>query len=543
MERITIRFTIYLICIFASFLAACNDAANTGGDAQKESSPLQTEADSVADLMYGHYDASEFAECIEYGPQLIELYEKLEDSVSVSDVYGTMGVSYMRIGNMADAMKMTQQALHIDSLIGDPELLSSDFNNLAGIYLADGQVNRAKIFIDRAIDYERQTPDSASLSNRYGIASEIYARAGEGKKAMAFAHRGLDIARERADSVQMGKRLSQLGDACISAECYDEALSAYHECDVLLTDAMEHKGGNGPMISVAINLKQLGKASEKLKRTAEAIDYYERSTTLARKLDYKFLLAQTTQALGELYAKSQPDKAVELLIESRALADTLHNQHEEELATRFAAQYDLKDKEYTIERQADSLRAHRIALVVGGIVVLLIAAAFGLYVYLQRLRRRHELLSERYSELVVGESFRAPQPQMECATQSCAPLSMTVRSKEDDAFVAQLAEYVEKHLSDTALSVTQLADEFCVSPRQFARRMKDLMGIDTTHYIRAARVMRARHLLTTTDLPMQEVAYQCGFESSNYFSRVFRQAVGQSPTEYRKSDGAEERID
>lgn len=509
-----------LVCVLACLCTGCQKRAEQTADAP---SPQQAEADSVADNMYGHFDNGEYAECIELAPKVIEQFTALGDSATISDVYGTMGIAYLRLGNIASALQVVEQGLHIDSLVGDPDLLSSNFNTLAGIYLADGQLDRAKVFIQRALDYERQTPDSTNLSNRYGIASEIYARAAEGDKAVDFARRGLDVARQRGDSAKIGTRLSQLGDACMAAKRYGEAERAYLACDSLLTVMIEREEGRGPsVVNMAINLKQLGNVYERQKQIPKAISYYERSTDMARKIGYKMLLSQTTQALGELYAPTRPGEAIELLRESRALADTLHNHHEEEMTTGFAAQYELKDKEFTIERQAASIRAHRRALIVGSVVSLLIVAALTLYIYLLRLRRRHELLTERYSEKVVEESSQ----------------SKVVRSPEDEAFVSRLAEYVEAHLSDASLSVNALAEEFCISPRQFARRMKEVTGIDTTHYIRAARVMRARHLLTTTSLPMQEIAYQCGFETANYFSRVFRQAVGQSPTEYRKGGEA-----
>lgn len=522
----------YLFFVLSVLLVGCRNATPDVTDAP---SPQQVEADSVADIMYGHFDAGEYADCVEWGPKVVERYMAIGDSAAVSDVYGTMGIAYLRLGNMTSAMQAVEQGLHIDSLVGDPELLSSNFNTLAGIYLADGQLERAKVFVLRAIDYERQTPDSANLSNRYGIASEIYARSHEGNRAVDFARRGLDIARQHGDSAKIGTRLSQLGDAYMAAARYADAERTYLACDSLLTALIGREGGAGPsIVNMAVNLKQLGNVYERQKRMPEAIRYYERSTELARQLGYKMLLSQTTQALGELYASSRPTEAIVFLRESRALADTLHNHQEEEMTTGFAAQYELKDKQFTIERQAESIRAHRRALIVGGVVSLLVVAALGLYIYLLRLRRRHEILTERYSEKVVEEGLRAPLQSVEEGEYSGAPRSLPQRSAEDEAFTRHLAEYVEAHLSEATLSVTTIADEFCVSPRQFARRMKEVTGIDTTHYIRAARVMKARHLLATSDLPMQQIAYQCGFESANYFSRVFRQAVGQSPTEFRK---------
>lgn len=534
--------TFYTLLTLSLLFAGCKGTTEKGDTP----SPQQVEADSLADIMYGHFDAGEYADCVEWGPKVADHYMALGDSAAVSDVYGTMGIAYLRLGNMTSAMHAVEQGIHIDSLLGDPELLSSNFNTLAGIYLADGQLDQAKVFEERALEYEKQTPDSPNLSNRYGIASEIYARSGEGDKAVEMATKGLDVARQRGDSAQIGTRLSQLGDAYMAAARYAEAERTYLACDSLLTALIAQEGGAGPsLVNMAVNLKQLGNVYERQNRIPEAISYYERSTELARQLGYKMLLSQTTQALGELYPASRATEAIAFLRESRALADTLHNHHEEEMMTGFAAQYELKDKAFTIERQAASIRAHRRALIVGGVVSLLVVAALGLYIYLLRLHRRHEIMTMRYSEKVVKEGREAAGKREEQkdvrakdettkADATKADNAVTGHSAEDEAFTARLAEYVEAHLSDASLSVNAIADEFCVSPRQFARRMKEVTGIDTTHYIRAARIMRARRLLATTDLPMQDIAFQCGFETPNYFSRVFRQSVGQSPSEYRK---------
>jgi transcriptional regulator GlxA family with amidase domain len=49
-----------------------------------------------------------------------------------------------------------------------------------------------------------------------------------------------------------------------------------------------------------------------------------------------------------------------------------------------------------------------------------------------------------------------------------------------------------------------------------------------------ARQARAKNLLVTTDLSMDEIAERCGYSSANYFSLIFKKNVGLSPLNYRK---------
>lgn len=105
----------------------------------------------------------------------------------------------------------------------------------------------------------------------------------------------------------------------------------------------------------------------------------------------------------------------------------------------------------------------------------------------------------------------------------------------DKNFLDRLTQLVDKNLSDCSMSTETLAQVFCITSRHFSRRVKEVTGVDTTHFIRSRRVAQACHLLEHTDLPISEIYIKCGIESANYFSRVFKMEMGMTPTEYRNS--------
>jgi signal transduction histidine kinase/AraC-like DNA-binding protein/ABC-type sugar transport system substrate-binding protein len=61
------------------------------------------------------------------------------------------------------------------------------------------------------------------------------------------------------------------------------------------------------------------------------------------------------------------------------------------------------------------------------------------------------------------------------------------------------------------------------------------MGVTPMNYLARYRIQQAQHLLTTSDLPITEVAIAVGFSDSAYFSRVFQRLAGSSPSAYRRS--------
>lgn len=507
MKKTILTKVIPLLLVATLALPACSGAKD-----ESSPNPDRELADSLTDRMYELYDSFDFASVVEVGQDALQRYEALGDLEAQSDVMATLCVAYLRLGRVSEGLEMSQHAIEVDSILGDAELLSGDYNTIAGLYLSEDKAAEAEPFILKAIEYELKTNGHSHLSNRYGIASEIYCKIHQPEHALDYAQKGLAIAEEQGDSALMGTRLSQLGDALMALGRMEDAEQTFLRCAEILRATQS-------AVSLAITYRQLGNIYEDRNQVPKAIAYYEKSAALARQMQYNMLLCQCTQAIGELSAPDRPAYAVEMLKESRALADTLHSKKVDELMADFATKFDLREKQHTIDEQAAELKIHRIVttILAAGIIVGLLILA--LVLYLRNLRRRGEELTVRLSQKIVQETLHQ-EPEM---------------SQTDREFLDKLAEYVEKHLEDSNLSSTTIAESFCLSPRQFSRRVKQLTGVDTTHYIRASRIVRARKLLTRTDLTIQEIYVLCGFESANYFARIFRSDVGQSPTEYRKN--------
>jgi AraC-like DNA-binding protein len=76
-----------------------------------------------------------------------------------------------------------------------------------------------------------------------------------------------------------------------------------------------------------------------------------------------------------------------------------------------------------------------------------------------------------------------------------------------------------------------------VSRRQVERLFQRYVGMSPKQYLNGLRLERARALLTETDLPVAEVAYGCGFNATNTFTKAFRQRYGVSPRRLSSRQG------
>lgn len=96
-----------------------------------------------------------------------------------------------------------------------------------------------------------------------------------------------------------------------------------------------------------------------------------------------------------------------------------------------------------------------------------------------------------------------------------------------------IISYINNSYGDFDMSVDKLSTVFSLSSSYLAHFFKNEYGKNISEYITETRIRNAKMLLGTTDLPVGEVAYKCGFIDANYFSRKFRQLVGNSPRKYR----------
>jgi transcriptional regulator GlxA family with amidase domain len=88
---------------------------------------------------------------------------------------------------------------------------------------------------------------------------------------------------------------------------------------------------------------------------------------------------------------------------------------------------------------------------------------------------------------------------------------------------------------DTPLTLSEMAEHAMTSVRTFSRRFRDETGMSPHHWLGQQRVERARRLLETTDLPVDQVAADCGFGTTASLRQHLHGAIGLSPLAYRRT--------
>ena len=106
------------------------------------------------------------------------------------------------------------------------------------------------------------------------------------------------------------------------------------------------------------------------------------------------------------------------------------------------------------------------------------------------------------------------------------------RKKKSGTDLDLSLQFIELHLRDN-IDLSILSKEANFSPTYYSKIFKEHMNVGLIEYIQARRIFYSEILLLYTDLPINQVADDCGFNESNYFSRVFKEYTGLSPTEFK----------
>ena len=104
----------------------------------------------------------------------------------------------------------------------------------------------------------------------------------------------------------------------------------------------------------------------------------------------------------------------------------------------------------------------------------------------------------------------------------------------DEALMEKIMSIINSQIDNPDLNVEMLGRSVGISRVQLHRKLKDIIGMTPSDFIRNIRLKRACLLLQKPDVDVTQVAYAVGFSSQPHFSTAFKRYTGFSPTEYRQ---------
>lgn len=99
--------------------------------------------------------------------------------------------------------------------------------------------------------------------------------------------------------------------------------------------------------------------------------------------------------------------------------------------------------------------------------------------------------------------------------------------------MGQIVGYINQNFAEIE-NIDQIAKQFYISKYHLCRVFKKTMHVTLIEYINQVRLKNARRLLEISEYGIGEIALRCGYSSTAYFGCVFKENLGETPSEYRK---------
>jgi signal transduction histidine kinase/DNA-binding response OmpR family regulator len=110
----------------------------------------------------------------------------------------------------------------------------------------------------------------------------------------------------------------------------------------------------------------------------------------------------------------------------------------------------------------------------------------------------------------------------------------TTFSSADEAFMEQLDKVISDNISNPDIDIPMLCREMAMSRSALYKKLKAITNMGSNDYVTKFRMETAVRLMKDTDLSFTDISEKVGISSSRYFSTLFKQFIGETPTSYRK---------
>ena len=138
----------------------------------------------------------------------------------------------------------------------------------------------------------------------------------------------------------------------------------------------------------------------------------------------------------------------------------------------------------------------------------------------RKLLEIRQLLADKYSE--KGGAEETGQPAAE-------PIG--------NPFLEKFTQLVCAQMDNGHVSITDIANEMCVTREQLSRKIKATTGITASSLVTSLRMDRACRLLSEQpEMQVMEVSLRCGISDVSYFTSLFRKQTGLTPSQYRENE-------
>lgn len=156
--------------------------------------------------------------------------------------------------------------------------------------------------------------------------------------------------------------------------------------------------------------------------------------------------------------------------------------------------------------------------------------------FVQEFHNLYDMLSKYQMVRLVDVTYRMLQNMIKRRKET---VSDTTGQFFGD-YIKTAQSYIEEHLHEEELSISQVAGQIYLNPVYFGRVFKSVVGVSFKRYVLNRRIERAKVLILNEDESIAMICEKVGIPNPPYFTKLFKQVTGQLPSEYKRNGLNEE---
>jgi two-component system response regulator YesN len=138
-----------------------------------------------------------------------------------------------------------------------------------------------------------------------------------------------------------------------------------------------------------------------------------------------------------------------------------------------------------------------------------------------------------FSFLISEDNLPALKNYVQNRLLECTTSINSIKKQIENPIIKKICAYINQNLSED-ISLEQMSEYTNVSSFYLSKLFKEEKGVTFITFITDTRLDKAQKLLKETELSIKEITAQIGYNDQNYFSRIFKNKFGITPSEARK---------
>lgn len=144
--------------------------------------------------------------------------------------------------------------------------------------------------------------------------------------------------------------------------------------------------------------------------------------------------------------------------------------------------------------------------------------------------------SDVFSNCMLKMYFQALIVQILRYINASSILIVNSNTRATDEALQLAIDYINDNFKNN-ITLDDLAQLLHLNPSYFSKKFKAVNGLGFKEYLNNVRINHSEKLLLETSMSITEIAFECGYDNSNYYGDAFKKINGVSPSTFRRLKG------